>query len=214
MSPRPRKASDETIFAAAQKVMGQLGPGQWTLKDIAREAGITAGAVVQRFGSKRDLLLAMMQGMEEMPRGLFASLRAGNKSPLKALRGYADCVAQMGDTPGTLAHHLSYLQLDIADPDFNAHMRLQARATRKEIQALLKDAVAARELKAATDTAALARAVEVTLTGSLFTWAFHQDGTALQWLRHDLQKLLEPHLNDSNGRSRARSRSRVRGRGA
>jgi AcrR family transcriptional regulator len=194
VSPRPRKVSDEVIFAAAQKVMGQLGPAQWTLADIAKEAGITAGAVVQRFGSKRELLLAMMQGMEEMPRGTFAHLRAKHKSPLKALRAYADCVAQMGDTPGTLAHHLSYLQLDIADPEFNAHMRLQARATRKEIQALLKEAVAQHELKSGTDTAALARAVEVTLTGSLFTWAFHQDGTAAQWLRHDLQKVLQPYL--------------------
>jgi AcrR family transcriptional regulator len=200
VSPRPRKVSDETIFAAAQKVMGQLGPAQWTLADIAKEAGLTAGAVVQRFGSKRDLLLAMMQGMEQMPRGMFAELRAKHKSPLKALRGYADCVAQMGDTPGTLAHHLSYLQLDIADPEFNAHMRMQARATRKEIQALLKEAVAQQELKTGTDTAALARAVEVTLTGSLFTWAFHQDGTAGQWLRHDLQKLMEPHLIKSERR--------------
>jgi AcrR family transcriptional regulator len=174
--------------------MGQLGPAQWTLADIAKEAGITAGAVVQRFGSKRDLLLAMMEGMEAMPRGMFAGLRAEHKSPLKALRAYADCVAQMGDTPGTLAHHLSYLQLDIADPEFNAHMRLQARATRKEIQALLKEAVVQRELKPGTDTASLARMVEVTLTGSLFTWAFHQDGTAAQWLRHDLQRVLEPQL--------------------
>lgn len=192
--PRPRKVSDETIFAAAQKVMGQLGPAQWTLADIAREAGITAGAVVQRFGSKRDLLLAMMEGMEEMPRSMFTSLRATHKSPIDALYAYADCVAQMADTPGTLAHHLSYLQLDIADPDFNAHMRAQARATRQEIHALLKEAVKAGELKRGTDTAKLARMVELTLTGSLFTWAFYQKGTAAQWIQHDLGMVLAPHL--------------------
>jgi AcrR family transcriptional regulator len=194
MSPRPRKVSDDQIFGAAHKIMGQLGPAQWTLADIAREAGITAGAVVQRFGSKRALLLAMMEGMEAMPAAMFAGLRSQHKSPLKTLKAYADCVAQMGDTPGTLAHHLSYLQLDIADPDFNKQMRLQSRATRNEIQALLDDAVAARELKQGTDTAALARAVEVTVTGSLFTWAFYQEGTAAQWIRHDLQKLLERHV--------------------
>ena len=189
--------------------MGRLGPAQWTLADIAGEAGITAGAVVQRFGSKRELLLALMQGMEQLPRGLFAQLRARHKSPLRVLRAYADCVAQMGDTPGTLAHHLSYLQLDIADPEFNAHMRLQARATRKEIQKLLEDAVVKGELRTGTDTAALARTVEVTLTGSLFTWAFHQEGTAAQWLRHDLQKVLEPHRIQKNDDQRARVRSRA-----
>ena len=194
MTPRPRKVSDEAIFGAAQKVMGQLGPAQWTLADIAREAGITAGAVVQRFGSKRDLLLAMMEGMEEMPRGTFASLRKQHSSPVKVLYAYADCVAQMGDTPGTLAHHLSYLQLDIADPDFNAHMRLQARATRDEIRALLDEAVKAGELKRTTDTDALARMVELTLTGSLFTWAFYQKGTAAQWIKRDLAMVLGPHL--------------------
>jgi AcrR family transcriptional regulator len=194
MSPRPRKVSDETIFAAAQRVMGQLGPAQWTLADIAREAGLTAGAVVHRFGSKRDLLLAMMEGMEAMPAAIFSELRSKHRSPLKTLRAYADCVAQMGDTPGTLAHHLSYLQLDIADPDFNRHMRAQSRATRAQIRALLDESVAQHELKAGTNTTALARAVEVTLTGSLFTWAFYQEGSAAQWIRHDLQKLLEVHL--------------------
>ena len=202
MSPRPRKVSDEAIFAAAQHIMGKLGPAQWTLADIAREAGVTASAVVQRFGSKRELLLAMMSGMEDMPRVMFAQLRAQHKSPLRILRAYADCVAQMGDTPGTLAHHLSYLQLDIADPDFNSHMRLQSRATRSEIRAVLDDAVAKQELLADTDTAALARAVEVTLTGSLFTWAFNQDGTAAQWIRHDLQKLLQPYLKPASRKTR------------
>ena len=204
MSPRPRKVSDEAIFAAAQKVMGQLGPAQWTLADIAREAGITAGAVVQRFGSKRALLLAMMEGMEEYPRSTFAALRAQHESPLDALHAYADCVAQFADTPGTLAHHLSYLQLDIADPDFNAHMRLQARATRDEIRALLNEAVKAGELKRGTDVDALARMVELTLTGSLFTWAFYQKGTAAQWIRRDLEMVLDRYKATEKGDLRKR----------
>ena len=203
MSPRPRKVSDEQIFSAAQRVMGQLGPAQWTLADIAREAGITAAAVLHRFGSKRDLLLAMMDGMEAMPALLFAGLRKKHKSPLRILKAYGDCVAQFGDTPGTLAHHLSYLQLDIADPDFNQHMRAQSRATNNEIRALLDEAVTAHELKSGTDTRNLARAVEVTLTGSLFTWAFYQEGTAAQWIRHDLQKVLEPHLPSRRAKARA-----------
>lgn len=192
MSPRPRKVSDEAVFAAAHKIMGSLGPAQWTLADIAREAGVTAGALVQRFGSRRELLLAMMEGLEALPAEQFGALRKRHRSALAALRAYADHVAQMGDTPGTLAHHLAYLQLDIADPDFNVHMRRQAQATRREIRKLLDEAVEQRELKAATPTGDLARAVEVTLTGSLFTWAFYQEGTAASWIRHDLARVMEP----------------------
>ena len=59
MSPRPRKASDAEVFAAAGRVMARVGPAQLTLAQIAGEAGLTAGALVQRFGSKRELLVAL-----------------------------------------------------------------------------------------------------------------------------------------------------------
>ena len=59
MSPRPRKASDEDIFGATMRVMTRCGPRELTLAMIAGEAGLTASALVQRFGSKRALLLGM-----------------------------------------------------------------------------------------------------------------------------------------------------------
>src|SRR5262245_53051359 len=52
VSPRPRKVSDEELFAATHAMMARVGPGQLTLAAIAREAGVTAAVLVQRFGSK------------------------------------------------------------------------------------------------------------------------------------------------------------------
>lgn len=193
MSPRPRKASDEEVFAAAHRAMQRLGPTQLTLAEIAGEAGVTAGALVQRFGSKRDLLLAMMSQTADWPRQFFAQLRAEHASPLAALYAYADCFAQMGETPATLAHHLSYLQLDLTDPDFYRHTSAQARATRAEIRDLLDAAVAAGELAPGVDTAALVRAVEVTVSGSLMTWAFYRDAPLADWMRQELDRLFAPY---------------------
>ena len=59
MSPRPRKVSDEEVFAAAHRATNRLAPSELTLAEIAAEAGVTAGALAQRFGSKRELLLAL-----------------------------------------------------------------------------------------------------------------------------------------------------------
>ncbi|HKI41376.1 MAG TPA: helix-turn-helix domain-containing protein, partial [Mycobacterium sp.] len=118
--------SDEEIFAAAHRIMSRLGPAQWTLADIAVEAGLTAGALVQRFGSKRRLLVALTEQVADATPEMFAQLRADYSSPLAALRAYADCIAQMGDSPGALAHHLAYLQLDLTDPDLHRHVRAQA----------------------------------------------------------------------------------------
>src|SRR5262245_52177127 len=146
MSPRPRKASDAEVFAAAHRAMSRLGPSRLTLGDIAAEAGLTPGALVQRFGSKRGLMLALAEQGAGSPRAMFAELRAAHASPLAALRAYADCFARMGESPGALAHHLAYLQVDLTDPDFHRHTRAMAVATGEAIRELLDVAVAAGEL--------------------------------------------------------------------
>ena len=61
MSPRARKATDEDVYCAVIQAISRLGPQRMTLGDVAREVGVTAGALVQRFGSKRGLLLAAIR---------------------------------------------------------------------------------------------------------------------------------------------------------
>ena len=194
MSPRPRKASDEEVFAAAHRVMQRVGPAELTLGRIAAEAGVTAGALVQRFGSRRGLMLALMAEFSSSAPAFFARIRASHPSPLQALRAYAACHAQMAESPQTLAHHLSYLQIDLTDPDFHAHMRTQAAATRDELRRLVADAVAAGELIAETDVNVLARAVLAALNGALFVWAMLREGTAAESVRADLDAVLRPYL--------------------
>lgn len=193
MSPRPRKASDEEVFAAALRMMAELGPQQITLADIAAEAGLTPGALVQRFGSKRALLLALSEKFAHSTGALFASLRAADPSPLATLYAYGDCMAQMGDSPEALAHHLMWLQQDLTDPDFRRFTLLQARASRRELQRLIAEAVTQGLLKRAVDPASLARALEITVGGSLMAWAVYQEGKASSWVRRDLDSLLGPH---------------------
>jgi AcrR family transcriptional regulator len=194
MSPRPRKVSDAEIFAAAWRAMSRLGPGELTLAAIAGEAGLTAGALVQRFGSKRALLLALAAGAADAVPDLVSELRATHRSPLAALRAYADCMAGLAASPAAVARNLAWLQVDLTDPDFRRHLVTHARATRAGLRGLIAAAVAAGELAPATDAAGLARTVEAVLSGSIFGWALYQRGTAVRWLREDLDAVLAPHL--------------------
>jgi AcrR family transcriptional regulator len=209
MSPRPKKASDEEVFTATMRVMSRLGPHEVTLADIAEEAGLTASALVQRFGSKRALLLALSERYANATGELFAGLRAADASPLTAIYEYGRCLAQMGESADALAHHLSWLQQDLTDPDFRRFTLIQARASRRELQRLVEDAVRRGELRKGTKPVALARALEVVVGGSLMSWAVHQEGTATAWIRHDLDVLLEPYVT-ATSRNRNRVR-RVRG---
>jgi AcrR family transcriptional regulator len=193
VSPRPRKASDDEIFAAAHRVMMRVGPEQFTLAEIAGEAGLTAGALVQRFGSKLGLLRAIAGQLTEGSALMLEQIRAAHRSPLAAVREYGACIAQMGESPGGLAHHLAWLQLDLTDAEMHRHLTAQARIAREALQRWLDEAVAAGELEGGTDTRALARAVQVALSGSILASAFEDEKPTVA-MRRDLEAVLRPFL--------------------
>ena len=192
MSPRPRKVSDEAVFEAAIRAMNRLAPADLTLAEIAAEAGITASALVQRFGSRRGLLLLMSERLAHSAEGFISGLMAEHRSPLAALRAYADCMAELAVSPAALFRNLAYLQIDLTDPEFRQHLSIQALGTRAGLRTLIDAAKAAGELVPETRPDQLARTVEAVLSGSMLVWGFYQDGTAASWMRADLNAVLAP----------------------
>lgn len=188
--PRPRKASDDDIFEATQRAMARLAPAELTLKEIADEAGLTPGALVQRFGSKRGLMLALMERWSGGAAEMFAGLREARPSPLGAIRYWAECLAGMGDSSAGLAHHLGWLQQDLGDPEFHPYAQHNARDSREELRRLVADAVAAGELPRDTDVDDATRLLEATVGGSLLSWGFHREGSARRWVVADVDRLL------------------------
>jgi AcrR family transcriptional regulator len=194
VSPRPRKASDDEIFGATYRAMERLGPAELTLAEIAAEAGLTAGALVQRFGSKRGLQVALAGAVAESAGDMIRALRDKHDSPLAAIRDYAECMAHLAKTPEALARNLAYLTVDIADPDLRRHLLVQSRATRAGLRELLDEAVRRRELRRATDTATLAKVLETVIGGALFSWAIYREGTAARCMREHVDAVLAPYL--------------------
>jgi AcrR family transcriptional regulator len=194
MPGRPQKVTDEDVFAAAQRVMSRRGPHELTLADIAAEAGVTAGRLVQRFGSKRALLVALSERFATSAAPIFAELRAAHASPLATVRAYAACMADLAPTPEALLRNLAYLQGDLADDVLRGHLARNARASRREIERLLDAAAAAGELRREVNAAALARTIETVIGGSLMSWATYREGKAVDWIRRDLEAVLAPWL--------------------
>jgi AcrR family transcriptional regulator len=154
---------------------------------------VAPATLVQRFGSKRGLLLALARAGSTAASQETAALRAAHPSPLAALRAVADCMAGMANSPEELANHLAFLSIDLTDPEFHRYALEGARAMSAEMQSLLDAAVAAGELKQC-DTARLARLVQNVLHGALVSWAILREGTAREWVRRELEGLLEPYL--------------------
>jgi len=201
MSPRRRKAEDADVFAALVRVMHRRGPAELTLREIAAEAGVTAGALVQRFGSKRALQLAHARYAAAsgdvgvpLPRPRTSSSAAS----LAALRAVTAVHAQLAASPRAAVRNLAYLHNDLADPALRRHLLRMSRAARAYYERLVADAVAAGELRADTNVQTLARMIEVTLGGSFMTWTLYREGSAADWLRKDLDATLGPFLARSN----------------
>jgi AcrR family transcriptional regulator len=190
MSPRPRATSDADILAAANRIVLRVGPNL-TLADVAKEAGVSPATLVQRFGSKRGLLLALFSAGPGGEVDEFARIRASSKSALGAIVGIGECMAAMAETPQALSNSLAFLQMDLVDPEFHALALAQSHATHAEIVTLLDEAVAGRELQKC-DTRALARTIQSLIGGSLVQWAIDRDTTALERIREDLDTLLRP----------------------
>jgi AcrR family transcriptional regulator len=190
---RPRQASDQQILMAAFRAIARLGPARLTLADVAAEASVSAAALVQRFGSKRALLLAAAADAAGGADYIFPGLRARHRSPLAALLGLADCMgALLGTTSEAVAHNLAFRQLEHSDPDFHRHAQAASRGLAQGIRALIEDAVREGEL-ARCPAGRLAQALHATLEGSLLNWTVHRRGALAASVRRDLKTVLEPY---------------------
>jgi AcrR family transcriptional regulator len=207
MSPRPRLTSDEEILAATARVMMRRSPSQLTLADVAIEAGVVAATLIQRFGTKRGLLLAACRTAPGSVPKAFAVARARHRSPLKALiELYVDGTA-FAPTPEAMANGLAYLQIDLTDPEFHAITLAQFRAIRDETRKLLEDAVAAGELHPC-DTAELARLIQHVNGGAMLAWAVYREGSVASWVRRELVTLLRPYQISRNHRAQKKPERR------
>ena len=144
--PRQRTVDDEAVLAAAARVIARDGPARLTLARVAAEVGLSAATLVQRFGSKRELLLAFSRQASDGVAETFAAARRRHRSPVAAVRAGLVAMASGIATADELANHLAFLQLELSDADFHEQTARYARAVLAELRHLLREAVAAGEV--------------------------------------------------------------------
>jgi AcrR family transcriptional regulator len=198
--------TDADILMAAGRVISKVGPTRLTLAQVGRAIGLSPGALVKRFGSKRGLLLAMSRGAVDSVDACFAAVRTAHPAPLDAFVAAALEMTRYVQTPEEVANHLAYLQIDLSDPEFYALMKESSARIEAGYRRLLKEAVQQQTLQPC-DTARLARAVSAMVTGSLLGWAIDRRGTAEAYVRADLALLLDRYRT-TRGRARSATASR------
>jgi len=169
---RPRTVTDDAILAAAARAVAAVGPAEVTLAQVGAEAGLTAAALLRRFGSKRGLLLALARhGAATLPAHLAAARDADD-----LVERLAAMAASMRD-PAEFANHLAFLLLDVSDPEFRAISRDYTTAVEAAIGRTVGDGNA--------------RAVHAAYNGALLTWGLAGgEGDPAADVRRQLRRVL------------------------
>jgi len=174
-------ARRQEIIDVALELLSTQGMRASTLQEIATRVGISAPGVLHHFGSKENLLIAVLE--ERDNRDLEAAAQwAAAHPPADGghLNSLEAAVARTKASPG-LARLYTVLAAEATDPDHPAHewFRLRYQRIRERSRVEMERAIASGLLDPAVDTEALSQL----LPGIL-------DGLQLQWL-------LDPELDVS-----------------
>jgi len=189
--PRPRTVSDDDILGAAAVVIGELGPDRLTLGEVGRKVGLSPATLLQRFGSRRGLLLALANHDVNAVPARLRMAASGSGSALDALVGALVDTASQINSPERFANHLAFLLKDLADPQFQAITRRYASSVSAAIRAVLAAAADRGELDADVDV--LAELMHVVYNGALVTWGMNPDGEPAARVASHLWEVLQPY---------------------
>ncbi|NCT90800.1 hypothetical protein GXB85_07545 [Cellulomonas sp. APG4] len=188
--PRPKLISDEAVLAEVLRLVQRIGPERFTLTAAGQQTGLSPSTLVQRFGSKRELLLAADRwAVERWVGGMDAVPDTGSALD-RLIAGMVHAV-DADTTAQEMANSVSLLQIGLADDEFHASTQDGAVRLRAKIVERLREAESTAELRAGTDLDALAELLEVTYHGAMIHWAIHRDGPLVPALERKFLRLLQ-----------------------
>jgi AcrR family transcriptional regulator len=150
-----------TQAVAAQ--IARTGMDGVTLREVARRAGWTTGAVAHYFADKRELLLATYRSRADLIRADVAASVAAGLSPLDALIEHSLPLDDERRTNWQV--FLAFMGAAIGDPELTAAHEARSRSFHASVGDALQDEVAAGRIPAGLDLAHEARRLVALLNG-------------------------------------------------
>jgi AcrR family transcriptional regulator len=191
--PRPRLVSDTEVFAAFDAAIAAHGPNGVTLALVAQRLGVTAPALMRRFGSKQGLFAAFMQHELAAQPTMLQALCEAHADPLQAVLALSGHTHAYSMERKAYLRHLASFFLQLADDDTLVPViATWFTAERSWIAARLGEARARRAVKQATPVTELARTLQAALHGARFQWATGGKGKEGVWSRRELEAVLSP----------------------
>lgn len=190
---RPRLVSDHDVFAAFDAAIAEHGPNGVTLGLVAQRLGVTAPALMRRFGSKQGLFAAFMQQQLAAQPEMLRALVDAHADPMHALLALSGHTRPYSMKRAAYLRHLASFFLQLADdPALVPVIARWFEGERRWMAERLADALGAGALRPDTPVSDLARTLQAALHGARFQWATGGKGTESTWSRREMEAVLAP----------------------
>jgi AcrR family transcriptional regulator len=190
---RNKQVSDEDVVEAAMKGVINRGAAL-TLAEIGAEVDLSAATVVQRFGTKRELMRRVVELRRQ--RVLEVDFRGEGDPVNRIIAGLSGLLTWL--TVEQVANVSAVLHTHVADPEFRELVSSGYRDQRSMIRATLDEAIAAGQIRPC-DTEVVARLMQVTVLGAQQSWAVEPSGELGDWVSSCLWTCIDPLLlNDED----------------
>ncbi|HEX6346894.1 TetR/AcrR family transcriptional regulator [Umezawaea sp.] len=182
---RPKTITDERLVSAAMVLIGRRGP-EFTMAEVAAEAGVSVGTVAQRFGSKSGLLQEVSRLSTRAAVARMRAVAAAEADPVDGLR--AALITLFGEIADAdvAANHLAQLGVDLIDPHLRALLVEHFRAVEDELRELVRLA----DLPGAPDPALAARVLAGLINGISMDWSVRPRGALAERTAEDVDAVL------------------------
>lgn len=207
--PRPKLVSDADLLDVVVRFIGERGPGGFTLADLGKQVGLSPATLIQRFGSKHQLIESAIGRVNERLAQAVSRVPSGSEDTEAALVEWFVDLAHPFRTRPLIASHLVFLRRDLLDATLRAkasrHSRLVRRRVCQYLEAMRSDL--------AQDARPIATALEAHWHGLVIQWAIAGQGPLDAWLRTGLTLFLRALRVRSvkTRRNRARQSAAARG---
>ena len=179
--PRTKTIPDEVLLAAALDIVHREGPAALTFSTLAQVVDLASSTIVQRFGSKANLLRATLShAWDQLDRNTAAAVTAASDDAA----GVVDLLVALSGSyeANDYADQLMVLREDLRDPVLRSRGEAWINALAGSIEERLIDAPAG--------SAGLGALVVAHWQGTLTVWGFTRPGPLPAFVRRSVEELL------------------------
>jgi AcrR family transcriptional regulator len=203
-----RLESDKRLLDAGLRLVAEKGAAGATLADIGLAAGFSRSLPLERFGSKLQFLIALVDRTEQwFNQWAFADLKGKEGLDGLTARIEAHLASAMASWDATSALFMLYFESLTVVPELRPRVTAVGHAYRSALRDLVRQGQARGEIRRDIDPDVEATALFGAIRGSIAQWLFEPQSIDLKLVARTLAENTRRSLAVEAQRPRPRSRS-------